>query len=542
MKKALLWLCVALLLATPVLFASAEEKELSRDPALIAEAEQLYRNCLKAAGRSTFHGRCGLATSYQLWQLGINLELEVHDGNKQFDSYYHRGITDGGYHVEVYDGAIYTLVDALNLISQNGTRPVRNILVGFQWTSTEAGATYGHACVINAIQDGTVYFTESFDYAMGRMEGKAVTCTIEEFGEFFADWTTYEGLIYFGTKQYVDSCQSYPTDLYVQLRFDSSLRSQPCLLGQNDCMRLRSLPAGELLHATGVYINDDGDLFYQIDDGGVTGYVSANAVYRFQRNAPKVSLQNGNVPVSMNLGKAPVLAGQVRVTGGQLTQLRLEVTNQGGEVSRQVLVECTGENGDLAQLNEPLELHTLGAGSYMLTLIADVVSPTVENGVLHMDRASQVLLQQPLCVDCDVPELPVQESSAPEDTTDQNGWFLKDGIWYCYENGKPCTGWATRIGVSYYLQDDGAATTGWRQECGEKRYFSATGALCNGWFTTADGTYYWGADEQLATGLTSIDGIDYYFRENGTLALGSMVTVEGVSYRVGLDGVATPIE
>lgn len=284
MKKVIIFLGVLLLLVASVSMVWAAESAQIRDEGLVQEARQLYQQCLYSSGRESFYGMCGLMTSYQLWRLGINESLEVYDGNKQFDAYKNLKVTTGGHNVKVYSAEDCSLLAALNSITQNGTRPARNILVGFQWTSTQAGGSYGHACVINAIEDGTVYFTESFDYAMGKLEGQVITCSVEEFADFFDGWTKYEGCIDFGTKQYANTCAADETDLFVQLRFDSNLRSQPCLIGQNDCRRLRSLTAGELLHATGVYTSGDGDQFYRIDDGGVTGYVSANAVHLAEAN------------------------------------------------------------------------------------------------------------------------------------------------------------------------------------------------------------------------------------------------------------------
>lgn len=537
MKKVLIWLCVALLLATPVFFAQAEESAPVRDEALVQEARQLYKDCLYASGRESFFGMCGLMTSYQLWKLGINESLEVHDGNKQFDAYKNLKVTTGGHDVKAYSAEDYTLTEALNLVSRNGTRSVRNILVGFQWTDTAAGAAYGHACVINAIQDGTVYFTESFNYAFGKLEGQTITCTIEEFEDFFDGWTTYEGIIYFGTKQYANSCQSQGTDLYVQLRFESNLRSQPCLLGQNDCHRLRSLAAGELLHATAVYVNGDGDLFYRIDDAGVTGYVSANAVYLLQRNEQGVALENAGIPLSIEPGEDPSLSGVVRAESCQLNGLRLEIADSAGNVVLQVQTEVQESTGKLDLLNEQLALDTLAVGSYQLTLYADASYATAEGAALTMETVSHILAEQQLHVGVDG-EVPQDAEVQPA----KDGWFVENGTWYCYENGQPCTGWASRIGVDYYLQEDGSVTIGWMEEDGWIRYFSATGALCSGWVTTTEGTFYWVSDGVMAEGLYQIEGIDYWFTEDKSLGSGGTVTVDGILYKINPDGTAVPAE
>lgn len=287
MKKVLIFLCVLLMLVTSVGTAVADETEVKPNSTLVREANQLYKQCLSASGRESFQGFCGLMTSYQLWKLGINDSLLIYDGNKQFDAYKGMKVTTGGFNVQAYGADKYTLETAINAITENGKKDVKNLLLGFQWTSTEAGAIYGHACLVNAIEDGVVYFTESFDYAMGHMEGQTIVCTIDQLVTFFADWTRFEGVIVFGEKQYANSCTSSPINTYLQLRFESNLRSQPCLMGENSCQRVRTLAAGEVLHATAVYENEYGDLFYRIEEGDSVGYVSANAVFQFRPETTK---------------------------------------------------------------------------------------------------------------------------------------------------------------------------------------------------------------------------------------------------------------
>ena len=532
-KKVLIWLLALLLLAASIGALCFADTAASPDATLVAEARSIYRQCLYASGRESFQGVCGLMTSYQLWKLGVNKDLLVYDGNKQFDAYRAMKVTTGGHDVKAYSAEEMSLQEALLTITQGGTCPARNILVGFQWTNTEAGNRYGHACVINAIQDGIVYFTESFSYAMGKREGQVLTCSIEEFCEFFADWTTYEGCIDFGVKQYANSCQSHGTDLYVQLRFDSSLRSQPCLLEQNDCRRLRNLTAGEVLHATGVYTSGDGDLFYRIDDGGVTGYVSANAVHLLQRNEG-VSLVNPGIPRHQEPGESPKFTGAVKAENCQLTAVRLEIADLSGNVVLQGQLE---ENGQLNALNEQLALNKLALGTYQLTLYADAAYAMAENGIYTVENISHVLLSQLLDVGVDGESLETAEI-----TQEKDGWFQENGIWYCYEGGQPCTGWVTRIGVDYLLKEDGSVTVGWSEEDGWIRYFSATGALCNGWVTTPDGVYYWVSDGVMATGLTEIDGGCYYFGEDGKLFRCGSVTVEDILYKINPDGTAVIAE
>ena len=537
MKKVLIALCAVFLLTVLPGTVNAEEAELTKAQEMTQETRNLYKKCVKSAGVKSFQGYCGLMTSYQLWKLGINEDLLVYDGNRQYDVYKNLEMTTGGYRVKAYDVKEYTLEEALNAISNHGTRDVRNILVGFQWTNTEAGAKYGHCCVINGIVDGVVYFTESFNYAMGKAAGQVINCTIPEFVELFKGWTKFEGIIYFGEKDYAAGCTAYSTDTYLQLRFESNLRSQPCLIGENDCARLRTLSAGEIVHATAVYESHDGDLFYCIEDGEETGYVSANAAYLLQGEPEPVTLDlaAAKIPTALTSGADFDISGRVAGKHSAVSALQLEVSD--GET---VLLQAEAEVGqslcDLNIFNKQLAFDTLPEGMYTLTLTADANYTVVEGGVCATRNQEQVLYCEPLVVgNCPA------ESSVPDDPETKDGWFVRNGIWYCYQQGVPCTGWVTRLGVSYYLKEDGSVTTGWTTVEGVKRYFSPTGALCTGWVDAPEGTYYWDKEGTMVTGLCEIDGKRYCFTDEGTLITTGTVTYEDTNYTVQADGRVLPV-
>jgi len=185
-------LCAVLLLSIlPVCALAANENEM-----LIEKTRKSYESGLEATGQESFHGLCGTMVAYQLKYFGVSIYPEAWDGNKQYDNYAGKNITSGGYYVDAYPATEYSLEQALDVLTANGTRDVYNILVGFETTNTEAGALFGHACVITAIVDGTVYFAESFDTSFG-VEGTVICCTIKEFAAFYSDWAVFEGLVCF---------------------------------------------------------------------------------------------------------------------------------------------------------------------------------------------------------------------------------------------------------------------------------------------------------------------------------------------------------
>lgn len=453
---------------------------------IIAETKRVYNYSLSSAGKDSFQGFCGLMVSHQLYHMGINTSIETYDGNKQYDAYAQKEQTSGGYYPIAYPADLYTLAEALNAITRYGTRDAYNILVGFEWTNTEAGAIYGHACVINAIIDGTVYMTESFYTSLAGAEGNVIKCSIEELDAYFASWMVFEGVIHFGSGIYTDSCQSYETDIFVRTRFASTLRSQPCFVNDNDCRQLRDLQAGELLHVLGVYRNDLGETYYQIEENGQVGYVMANATVFVQANPENLTLQNHSIPVGVPQGRALRLSGQITAERGEIGVVVATITDTTGNMVRQVALDSGKAVFDLSQLE--LELETLEKGTYEISIHADSRFVTCQGPQLDMVILETCLYQNILQIGKFTGithKGRAQTNQAPLD-----GFVRQNRCWYVYENGKPVEGWFTYLGIQYYAFEDGSVATGWQVIDEKVRYFTDNGCLHTGLLVASDSTQY----------------------------------------------------
>lgn len=526
MKRILAILSLVLCLAALPL--SARGAELSKEQALIKQAKRIYNRSLATSGKESFQGYCGLMTSLQLYHAGINEWCITNDGNKQYDYYAALDKTTGGYYISSYAIEDYSMEEALNYLSRNGTRDVYNILVGFQATNTDAGAKYGHAVFINAILDGTVYLMESSDSALGGLEGSVIQCSIDRFVEYYSAWTTYEGMIHFGA--YSDTCQSFETNAYLQTRFASVLRSEPCLVGTYDCLRLRDVAAGERLHATGIFVDRLGDIYYRVDDGLYTGYIAASAVLVIDAAGETPVLSGFSLPGEMEENASISLEGSVTVQWGKVAAVTVTVTDAGGDIVLRERMETT----DLSELDGVLPFDLLVPGLYQVEVAADVGSVVVRGGELETVYARTVLHTGSLQVGqaSDAPAPQVQEAS-PE------GWVQLDGVWYFYRYGKPCTGWIRDCGVEYYLDETGAAVTGWQEVDGWQRYFSPTGAMVTGWLTVEAGVQYRLSDGTAATGWQEIGGSRYWFDDSGILATEGEIADGDTVYTIAPDGKAT---
>lgn len=529
---ALLLSVVLLCTVLPLTGIAATEEEKN---ALFAAAQESYTQSLESAEQESFNGYCGRMTSYQLFHMGINPGVLFADGNKQYETYSTMKKTNNGYYICTYSAQEYTLEDALNTICQNGTKDVYNILVGFEWTSTEAGQQYGHAVVINGILNGQVYFVESYYNQEENEESPVIVCSIPEFAAMYESWTLFEGVIHFAGKTYADACKVYPTDLFVRARFAMDLRSQPCVVGQERCTTIRSVAAGERLQVTALLKNTYGEWYYRVQDGNQIGYLMAEGAVLARTNTENMSVKNFSATLSQ---EGLSLTGKVRTTQGLIGAVSLTITDQEGNLVRRGRQITDDYRVDLDSVNLGMENLTLTEGIYTLSLYGETAAAYINRGQLQYSHQSALLEQQILVIGN--VELPT-EARTPEEPAPKNGWVWEEGTWYRYAEGQPVRGWIREQGIWYYLQEDGAVTTG-RATIEEKTYyFTATGAMCTGWVTTEKGVRYLLSDGMAATGWMTIGGSRYYFEETGRMKKSGTMEDGDVRYRFQADGKAVKI-
>lgn len=531
---------ILLLAALPVTGFAAQEKvsaerQLQID-ALVASTKESYDKTLISTEMASLNGYCGKMVSHQLWHMGINMGLVSNHGNKQYDMYAKMRRTSGGKYISAYPAADYTLLDALNAISEDGTKDVYNILVGFEWTNTKAGGKYGHVCLINGILDGKVYFAESFPTRYAP-EGEVNICTIEEFAALYAAWTRFEGVIYFADS-YLESCKRYGTDLFVLARFEMPLRSMPSLLGKQNCKTLRTVSAGERLRVTAVLENPDGERYYQVKEKDRTGYIVAQAAVLERTNYEDITIRNLKLKKTIKEGTKEALSGAIAAENGLVGAVEVVVRDaEGAEVARKrEITDC--RKVILSQFSKNLGFDKLTPGKYTVTVSAETAAAYIREDMLDYSYTTILLAGETLWVgEMGEETVPVSRSNLKEE---KHGWYWEDGLWHCYENGEPRTGWYTYMGVTYYLDETGTVTTGWVTIEEQKYYFSDTGAMHTGWLRTRKGLQYSGRNGIFVDGWQVIDYSKYYFR-NGYVQTSGTRTEGGVKYKFQKDGKAIAI-
>lgn len=206
-KYICLWLCVlALLGAVPVAAFAETPAGISLKPGDFAPEEvcreitTVYQQALQMAGTYSFSGFCGSYVGYETYLLGIDAVLTPTNGCDAYNKYDDLDISGGGYGIKRYPAEQYPLHEALAAIAAEG--PAYDIMVCFQrGSNTVEGQKYGHCMFINAIIDGTVYFSESFPFYVGNKrfdEGVALKCDVDYFCSVYErKFTKLEGVIDF---------------------------------------------------------------------------------------------------------------------------------------------------------------------------------------------------------------------------------------------------------------------------------------------------------------------------------------------------------
>ena len=529
-KTLVLLLCCVILLGVLPMTASAAQTEGQR---ITNQITSTYGKILGATGTEDMAGYCGLMSSYQLYFLGVDKYMNAHDGKDEFDAYKDLEVTTGGHRVKAYSAEEYTLAQALDAITCNGTRNAYNILLGFEATTTEDGALYGHASVIHSIVDGTVYFMENFDSAIGGPEGTPIKCSVERLVQFYSDWTTFEGAVDFGQKPYTHACESYSTSLFVQTKQETQMLSQPCPPDAEQIYTyvVRDVAAGERLLTTGLYKNPQGQFYYEVRDCGEVGYVDAQQAGVARTNYEDVTAKGVDAPNKLLPGQELTLTGKVYPGSGKLIGVSVVITDLTGAQAALWQTKAEGEVLDLETTDaaQVLNLGALPEGTYTYEIFADTQKQYYQEGTV----ATQTYTRRVWRSYFTVGQAAVMPQQAKTVVTEPvpDGWCYLKNRWYYYRNGQPATGWLQDQGRVYYLKENGAAATGWVTVEGRLRFFTDTGALRTGWLETKNGMCYLSEHGTMLTGWQTVAQKRCYFTPEGIWCTdGWLETEDGIYY------------
>lgn len=489
------------------------------------QIRQVYSTARARYGRS-FHGVCGTFVGYQLQILGITTGLDLKDGREGYDTYCNQTYSTGGYRVRAYPASDWTLLEALNHISEKGTKDVYNILVGFESTPSRAGSRYGHSCVIHGIVDGVVYFVDSFGvYLNGQRyrEGDPMSCTIEEFDKFYKKITRqFDGVIHFDTPDYSDECTKYPTYFDATVLEATSVMSQPCEAAvDKNAGQLETLTGGQTLRICAVAENTVGEFWYQLEAGG---YVKAQAVKVDSFICDDVQLVNAKTPTALRQGRSFALEGKIKTTGNGLYTVRARIFDLNDE-TQQVLttsdmVEAKEYRLKNSRISKELTFSALAVGNYRLELAAVIGSYYYQDNRLQVQWETVSVLNTDFSVTekkSDTYRIGfdpmggsevVQQLSIPDGegvgtlpTTGREGLVFMG--WYTHKTE------GERITPGYQPAEDLTLYARWATV----EELKSAAQRC--WYVYADGL--------SAMGCAQVDGVLYYFTDTDPAGFGGSV-------------------
>ena len=379
-----LFLAIALtilLIPAPV---HADAAAVSQEERLVQQIRKTYSDAQRGSGIYSFNGLCGTMVSWQTYLLGMDESMYAYDGNKAFDNYRWRDFS-GGYRVESYPASKWSLRNALNAITQNGTVDAYNILVGFQWTHTSAGSRYGHAVFIHGIIDGMVYFMESYNATIGGKyyrEGTPIICSIDAFCKYYSSWTALDGVIHFGVKNYAELCESYPTNMTAMAQEEKILYAEPAE-DEESTQQTGILPAGKTVMVTRMYRTPGGSYWYELAlDSGIS-YVRAEDLIPVDVKIGDIDLEGLSIPGVIRKSAGAVLQGILSSRSGAMNRLEVLVYVAGQEeLVLQAAVDVEGNAVCLSdkQIDRELSFRSLPVGSYDIVIRSKLENNVLEDG------------------------------------------------------------------------------------------------------------------------------------------------------------------
>ncbi len=558
-------LCSVLALALTLLLIPMPVSAAAPDASdLLQQITSVYRAALRATNHYSFHGYCGKMVNWQLYLMGIDTVVYGRNGNDEYDLYSSMDVTTGGYKVRSYPATRYTLKEALNAITENGTVDAYNLMVGFHWTHTAAGGRYGHAMVIHGIVDGLVYFSESYSTSVNGQyypEGAPIVCDIDTFCDYYSSWTRFEGVVYFGLKSYAQVCDTYPAGMYAMAPKDLALYSEPCDPGVYDAEPTdRILEAGSVVKIHSILQTPEGAFWYEFRAKGMTAYLPAEELVYHAACLDDVRTNDLHLPAALTAGNGYIVGGTVTADHSQIESVTVAVYPMGGS---EAVFSGTLASGDkyvnlfCTELDNAMTFRQLSAGTYSIKVTAQVRTCSVNNGALEEKTEVLELWNSKLDVydhwaycpvvtingnggNVSIQQISVESGKElgrlPKPSRTGyifTGWSLDAA------GTKPVTEQTVITGnVTVYAQweKNSYAASGWQYIDDNWQYFVA-GSYVKGWFRSNGMRFYQDENGMLVRGFCEIDGGKYYFSESGAMYTG-WKTVDGTTYYFDRNGVA----
>ena len=571
----ILSMMLVLLLILSVCPAQETAAVQSKEDRILQQITDTYAKARKAFGGS-FRGYCGAFVNRHVQLLGITTTMPWGNGNQQYDNYVNLEYTSGGYRVDAVSAKQYTLKNALNALTSNGTVDVYNLIVGFQRTNTTAGRKYGHAAFVHAILDGMVYYSESYSTTINGKyysEGSPIVLTIEQFAKYYGAWTTFEGVIHFGLKTYQEKCEFFPAYLNAAVRRPTLMYTSACTTEvDRNSEIIRSLMPGERLNVIGMYRNTVGEYWYQVEDMEI-GYVRAEDTVLEELLYDDVTVSGISAPTEQRQGNVFDIKGKINSTYNNICSIRAQVftiTDEGlvHWMTTTDTVEKNSYSLSYSVVSNRMAFRLLKEGTYRYEMAVVVCNNYYADGLLQTQyttlklwcsdfrvvaqKGSTVSVKFDACggsagLNAAEMEMGATLGTLPEATKEGyvfQGWYTAaeggqqvqedyvlsgDMTLYAqWAENTDFTGWYKEDGHLYYVID-GQRVVGFFQADGIIYYQTEAGDLVTGWMVLEEGRYYFNANGSMMLGWLELDRAHYYFGADGTATIG-WAEIDGKTY------------
>lgn len=192
---------------------------------------------------------------------------------------------------------------------------------------------------------------------------------------------------------YLASCTYYPSNLTVSTAVETEVREYP---SSNYTLK-ETIPAGNLLHVTGLYKNAYGNFWYQIERNGVTGYVYAEDVQVKEYLFDDIAVRNPSMASNLDLGKGYYIQGILTSKYNNLATVYTKTYSGENTLETPVLTSSYSPNSKeyslyKSEVDYGLKFGNQPKGYYTYEISADVKNYYATNATTLASKTENVVV------------------------------------------------------------------------------------------------------------------------------------------------------
>ncbi len=174
---------------------------------------------------------------------------------------------------------------------------------------------------------------------------------------------------------YLSKCTYYPTNMNATVSSACTVRQYP----STDYSQIGTYSVGTKVHVTGMYKNTYGNLWYEVEKNGVTGYIGGECVTIDEYLYNDVAIANPKMATNLDVGKGFYIEGDLTSKYNKLTTINASIYAEENTMSSPTLKSSYKANDKRYSLYKStvdygLNFGKLAAGYYTYEVSVDVTS------------------------------------------------------------------------------------------------------------------------------------------------------------------------